>query len=291
MNGTHRDSTAGAVSVILPAFNLAGAIGHTIEALRAELQPITADLEFIVVDDGSTDATARTVDQICQTTSDVRLLRNRENLGKGASVYAGILAAAHERVCFTDADLAFTHGSYARVVRELLAGHDFVTASRRLANSEILVRMEVLGYAARRHFVGVVFNRLVRATLRLPYRDTQCGLKAFRRDVGLDLFHRVHSPRFLFDIELFLAARHAGIEAREVPVCVAYNDFKSSVKVAGDSTRMLVGLTAIWRRERQGSYRVPNPAMHPEIVRAWASECSPPRHGEPPPGANTVATP
>ncbi len=263
-----------AVSVVLPTFNLADTIAHTIEALRAELRPLTARLEFIVVDDGSTDATARTVDQLCQSASDVRLLRNRRNLGKGATVYLGTLAARHAHVCFTDADLAFTPGSYARIVGELLAGSLFVCASRRLPNSEILVRMEVLGYAARRHFVGVVFNRLVRSSLRLSWRDTQCGLKGFRRDVGIELFRRVHSPRFLFDIELFLAARHAGVAVREVPVCIAYNDFKSSVRVAGDSLRMLIGLAQIWQRERAGVYGAANPEMDPERVRDWAVESS-----------------
>lgn len=270
-------ATAGAfaLSVVLPTFNMGDEIGATVDALRAELHPLARELEFIVVDDGSTDATARTVDRLCQTSSDVRLLRNRRNLGKGLSVYGGVLASRYPHVCFTDADLAFTPGSYARVVRELASGHPFVTASRRLEDSEIRVRMGVLGYAARRHFVGVVFNRLVRLCLRIPYRDTQCGLKAFRREVAIDLFRRVHAPRFLFDIELFLAARRLGIAVREVPVCIAYNDFKSSVKVARESSRMLVGLTRIWRRERDGSYGRENPDMDPERVRQWASESPP----------------
>jgi glycosyltransferase involved in cell wall biosynthesis len=266
------DAATAAVSVVLPAFNLAGEIARTIAALRAELQPIAPRLEFVVVDDGSTDATARTVLELCQTTTDVRLLRNHRNLGKGATVYLGILAARHPRVCFTDADLAFTPGSYASVVRELLAGHDFVVASRRLPDSRILVRMEVLGYAARRHFVGVAFNRLVRASLRLPFRDTQCGLKAFRRDLAIELFRRVRSPRFLFDIELFLAARHAGVTAHEVPVCIAYEDVESSVRVARDSLRMLLGLAQIWRYDHRGFYRSVNPDMDPEQARGWCSE-------------------
>jgi len=263
--------TSTALSVVLPAFNLAGEIEKTIAALRAELGALVSRLEFVVVDDGSTDATARTVENLCQTATDVRLLRNHRNLGKGATVYVGVLAARHANVCFTDGDLAFTPGSYARVARELLAGRDFVVASRRLPDSQILVRMEVLGYAARRHFVGVVFNHLVRACLRLPFHDTQCGLKAFRRDVGIELFRRVHSPRFLFDLELFLAARQAGITAHEVPVCIAYEDVESSVRVARDSLRMFIGLGQIWLRERRGVYREPNPGMDPEVTRQWCA--------------------
>jgi hypothetical protein len=111
----------------------------------------------------------------------------------------------------------------------------------------------------------------VRTCLRLPFRDTQCGLKAFRRDVGIELFRRVHSPRFLFDLELFLAARQAGIAACEVPVCIAYEDVESSIRVARDSLRMFVGLAEIWLRERRGVYHQPNPEMDPEVARQWCA--------------------
>ena len=260
------------VSIILPTLNLADGIGQTIGALRDELLPIASSMEFVVVDDGSTDDTATVVNRLCRVTSDVRLLRNQRNLGKGVSVYLGVLASRYPKVCFTDADLPFAPGSYARVIERLLRGCPFAVASRRMPDSEILVRMEVLGYAARRHLIGVAFNRLVRFGLRLPYRDTQCGLKAFDRQVGIELLQRVRSPRFLFDIELFLAARHMGVLVDEVPVCVAYNDFKSSVRLAADSSRMLLGVLQIWMRDRLGRYDEPNPAMAPEVVCGLAQE-------------------
>jgi len=260
------------ISVIIPVFNHAGGIGKTVAALREELRPLTPQLEFIIVDDGSTDGTAVAAARLCTAATDVRLLRNRGNLGKGLAVYVGLLAARYPNVCFTDADLPFSPGSYARVLQRILLGHPFSVASRRMPDSEILVRMEVLGYAARRHLIGVAFNYMVRTCLGLQCRDTQCGLKAFDRQVGMELLCRVRSSRFLFDIELFLAARDAGIPVDEVPVCIVYNDFKSSVKLAADSTRMLLGLIAICARYRLGRYRSPNPAMAPDAVRNWAQE-------------------
>lgn len=270
---SRRHGQAEGLSVVLPAFNQEEAIGGTVAALREELRPLASGLEFIVVDDGSSDGTPAAAARLCRESGDVRLLRQPRNLGKGMAIYVGLLASRHATVCFTDADLAFSAGSYARVV-ERARGRPFVTASRRLPDSDILVRMHVLGYAARRHFVGVTFNALVRAFLGMPYRDTQCGLKVFDRRVGIDLFRRVRSPRFLFDIELFLAARAAGIPVEEVPVCVAYHDFKSSVKLTAESARMFLGLLGIWRRELRGVYRFPNPEMDPGAATVLATERS-----------------
>jgi dolichyl-phosphate beta-glucosyltransferase len=260
------------VSVILPALNLEDVIGGTVAALREELRPIVPALEFIVVDDGSTDGTAAAVERLRQTAADVRLLRNQRNLGKGVTVYLGLLAARYSKVCFTDGDLPFAPGSYARVVQRLQQGCPFAVASRRLADSELHVRMEVLRYAVSRYVAGVIFNYLVRKGLGLSFRDTQCGLKAFDRQVGIELFRRVHSPRFLFDIELFVAARQAGVPVDEVPVGVAYSHFKSSVRLSRDAARTFLGLAGIWLRHRRGRYRFANPAMNPEVVCGWAQE-------------------
>jgi dolichyl-phosphate beta-glucosyltransferase len=195
----------------------------------------------------------------------VRLLRNRRNSGKGFSVHAGLRAARHPHALFTDADLAFTTDSYRRVAETLAQGSPFVVGSRRLRQSQILVRFEALGYASRRHLVGVTFNRLVRLLTRLPYRDTQCGLKAFDRSVGLELFRHVRDQGFLFDIELLIWAREVGVPVTEIPVCVVYEDSRSSIAVAISGWEMALGLIGIWRRMRRGGQCSPVP--EPELAR------------------------
>ncbi len=264
--------SADGLSVVLPTFNLQEAICSTVDALRAELQPIVPALEFIVVDDGSSDGTAAAVTNLLGSTADVRLLQNQRNFGKGVAVYVGVLAAKYPLVCFTDADLPFSPGSYARVVRRLLLGSPFVVASRRLPESQVFVPEGLFRYAARRRFVGVCFNYLVRASLGLPFTDTQCGLKAFQRSIGIQLFSRIGAPRFLFDVELLLAARRAQVPVDEVPVCMVYQDAKSSVKFAGAAKQVVFGMAKIWAHERRGRYTAPNPRMAPETVRSYARE-------------------
>lgn len=248
-NGPHPPG----LSVVLPAFNVGASIVPTIDALRKELSPLVEPLEFIVVDDGSTDDTAIFISHLAR--DDVRLVRNTRNLGKGMAVYCGVKAAKYEAVCFTDADLPFAAGSYAAVATKVLQGASLVIASRRLPESELLVRMDVLGYAARRHLLGITFNRVVRFLLRLPYRDTQCGLKGFQQSIGLDLFERMRSPRFLFDVELLVTARALSLVVEEVPVSVVYRENKTSLRLLRDSTMMLAGLLEIAWRCWTGGYR------------------------------------
>jgi glycosyltransferase involved in cell wall biosynthesis len=260
------------LSIILPTFNLKDGIAHTIAALRDELTPVAPQLELIVVDDGSSDGTARVVTDLARNTTDVRLLCNRCNLGKGLSVYLGVLAARYDKVCFTDADLSFRPGSYRLVVERLMAGAPLVVASRRMPESEILVRMEFLGYAARRHLIGLLFNVLVRTLLSVSSHDTQCGLKGFDRTLGISLLRRVRSPRFLFDIELLLAAREAQIAVAEVPVCMVYKDLKSSVHLVRDAAYMLWDLGLVCGRQWSGRYATFNPMMEPDQMSEWTQE-------------------
>ncbi len=270
--GGREISRAEGLSVVVPAYNAASEVVTTIESLQAELSPLVGNLEFIVVDDGSTDTTPEAVMSLRRRNPAVRLLRNRHNLGKGASIYVGTLAARTPLVCFTDADLPFAPGSYARVAARLLEGAPFVVASRRLADSEIHVRVGVLAYAARRHLIGVVFNSLIRAALRVPIYDTQCGLKGFNRETGLALLQRLRTVRFLFDIELFVAARALGIEVAQVPVSVRYHERNTTLKLANDSASMFGGLARIAWRDWHGEYRLANPSLDVWTVQSWATE-------------------
>lgn len=264
------------LSVVLPALDAAGEIAATLDALERELAGSCENFELIVVDDGSRDATVAIVDEVRRGGRPIRILRNRTNLGKGMAVYLGTCFSRYSHVCFTDADLAFVPGNYAEIAKRARATDLLVVASRRLRDSEILVRMEVLSYASRRHLIGVGFNRLVRMLLGLSHTDTQCGLKAFPRSMGLELFRRMQTGGFLFDIEILLAARELGLPVEEVPVCVRYKDFKSSVRLAQDSIRFLASLLAIALRSRRGGYRVANQQLDPERIYQLTEEVPPP---------------
>ncbi len=272
MQGAAEKQDRRGVSVVVPVFNACRELPETVRRIRAELAELGEPLEFVVVDDGSTDGSAQAA-LLCG--ADVRCLREAHNRGKGWAVVRGVLAARYGTVCFTDADGPFLPGSYRAVVARAVRSESLVIASRRLADSEMLVKMDVLNYAARRHLVGVTFNRLLRLLLRLPIRDTQCGLKAFSRALGRALVQRVRSFGFLFDVELLLAARALGVAVEEVAVSVAYRERKTSLRLLRESVQMGAGLVWIAWQDRLGRYAQPNPAL------GLSSEAASPDAGEP----------
>ncbi|MGF1599345.1 MAG: glycosyltransferase [Acidimicrobiales bacterium] len=234
------------VSIVIPAYHEQDRIGTTIEAIRSELASVIppADIELVVADDGSSDATAeRAAEAGAVVTS---LDRNR---GKGAAVRAGVLAARGRTIVFTDADLAYAPALVVDVVERVEEGWDIVVGSRRHADTNTLVRARRL-----RELGGRVINLLTHAVLLGNFHDTQCGLKGFRGDIGRTVFERTRIDGFAFDVELFLIAEQDGLSLTEIPVEVT-NRHGSSVRLVGDTIGLLVDLIRIRRWAGKGVYR------------------------------------
>lgn len=242
------------VSLILPTYNAGDMVGGRLPSVLRTLAESFDPVEVVLVDDASDERFREFVDQCVSDIPQVRLLRNPENLGKGASVLLGIHAASQPKIIFTDADVPFDAASYGRIAESLVADAPIVIGCRRRHESQILSRFDSLWYAASRHVIGIVFNKMVRRMTGLPLVDTQCGLKGFDREVALALFRRVHDERFLFDIELLIAAHENGTPIAEVPVCVIYEDSRTTLSVGFESWRLGRDLFGLWRRSRRGEY-------------------------------------
>ena len=200
-------------SVVIPAFNEARRLPRYLAEIVAYFDGRNEGYEVLIVDDGSTDGTADAVAAIGGTHPSVRVLRHGRNQGKGAAVRRGMLAARGEYRLFADADGATPIAELKRLEAALAAGAHIAVASRARPDSSVLV-------VARRHRVlaGRVFSWIVRR-LGLPgVMDTQCGFKAFTGPAAADLFEKVRTSGFGFDVELLLLARAAGYRVAEVPV-------------------------------------------------------------------------
>lgn len=111
--------------------------------------------------------------------------------------------------------------------------------SRALAGSQVLVRQTLL-----RESLGRLFNRLIRAFLRIPFRDTQCGFKLFRREAAHAVFQRARTDGFAFDVEAVVLALQLGYMVREMPVWWI-NDPESRVTLLRHPAQMLGDLRQI----------------------------------------------
>ena len=238
--GTHR------LSVVVPAYREADRIAATVSRIRMELAAVVepADLEVVVADDGSDDGTA---DAAVAAGADV-VVRLDHNRGKGAALREGVRAASGRTVVFTDADLAYAPSQVAGFLEAIESGHDMVVGSRRHAGS-----MDVVGAGRLRQAGGRLVNLATHALLLGQYRDTQCGLKAFRADVARALFDATTIDGFALDVELFHLAERWRLTLAEVPVQVEHSE-RTTVRALHDGLAMLGNLVLIRQRARRGRY-------------------------------------
>lgn len=229
------------LSVIIPAYNEEQRLARTLARLRDYfvVSRNPDEIEIIVVDDGSTDGTARVAREWAAQLPCIRLLSNGENRGKGFSVRAGMLEARGDVALFTDADLSSPIEELQKLLVAIVDGNDVAIGSRALDRSLIQTHQSPFREAA-----GIIFNQFVKLFTGLPFHDTQCGFKAFRRAKSRIIFEQQRVERFGFDPEiLFLAQRH-GLKIAEVPVRWAH-DPATRVHVLRDSLSMFVDLIGV----------------------------------------------
>ncbi|MCD9623328.1 glycosyltransferase [Rhabdothermincola salaria] len=234
------------LSVVIPAFDEESRIGASVAEVRRALDVVAAygGLEVVVVDDGSNDDTSGAAER---AGADV-VVRHDVNQGKGAAVRTGVLAASGRTVVFTDADLAYSPDQIPGLVALVEEGWDVVVGSRRHTDTTTLVRARRL-----REIGGRAINLLTRAVLLGQYRDTQCGLKAFRSDAARLIFSRSRVDGFAFDVELFHLIERYHLSLAEVPVAVA-NSSRSSVHVVRDALRLVRDLFLVRQWATEGRY-------------------------------------
>jgi len=202
------------LSVVIPAYNEVGRLPASLDRIIAYLDTRAIDYELLVVDDGSSDGTAAAAEAILAPLGERgRVLRNPQNMGKGASVRRGMLAARGARVLFSDADLSAPIEELPKLDQAIDAGAGVAIGSRGVDRSLIEERQPML-----RTLMGRFFNLVVQMFAVRGVRDTQCGFKLFAVEVVSPIFARTRIDRFGFDVEVLALAQRLGIPIAEVPV-------------------------------------------------------------------------
>jgi dolichyl-phosphate beta-glucosyltransferase len=235
------------LSIIIPSYNEESRLPATLECIAAYLSDSGREAEVLVVDDGSKDGTAAVADYFRIKISTLRVISNGVNRGKGYSVRHGMQEARGRVALFTDADLSAPIEEAGKLI-DALDTYDVAIGSRAMDRSLISVRESRF-----REFAGIIFNKIVRIILWLPFVDTQCGFKAFRRETCGILFEQQTIDRFGFDPELLYLARHHGLRAVEIPVRWGHSP-ATKVSLLHDSIQMFIDVFTIRWNSLRGRY-------------------------------------
>lgn len=209
------------LSVVIPAYNEETNIRlGALDKVSRYLEKQSYSWEAIIVDDGSTDESPKLLDIFAKANPGFSVMHNPHQ-GKAATVVTGMLEARGEIVLFTDLDQATPITELAHVLPWFHRGFDVVIGSRsgRRQGAPFTRRVMARGFMVIRGLLlglrGIV--------------DTQCGFKAFRKDVARDIFERLKlygarrkvSGSMVtagFDIEVLFLAKKLGYKIKEVPV-------------------------------------------------------------------------
>lgn len=237
------------LSIVIPSYNEEKRLPETLRRIAAYLKASGHKAEVIVVDDGSTDQTMKVAESFGGQIENLRIVSNGRNRGKGYSVRHGALEGRGEVVLFTDADLSAPIEEADKLLAKM-EEYDVAIGSRAMNRALIEVHESKF-----REFAGIVFNRIVRIILRLPFVDTQCGFKAFRREKCKIIFEQQTIERFGFDPELLYLARHHGLRTVEVAVRWAHSP-ATKISMWRDSVQMFLDVVVIRWNALRGRYRI-----------------------------------
>jgi len=204
------------VSVVMPAHNEGAHIFNNISETVKTFTDFECNYEIIVVDDGSQDNTYDEAQRASRIFKNIIVVQNRENYGKGRALKKGFRCAKGEYVVFLDSDMDL-HPVQLRTFFDImrLDNADVVIGSKRHPNSR-------LEYPWHRRFVSVVYFFLVKVMFGLPIRDTQTGLKLFKRQVLERVFPKSLVKKFAYDLELLVLAHYFGYRITEAPVTMHF---------------------------------------------------------------------
>jgi glycosyltransferase involved in cell wall biosynthesis len=260
-----RQASGTMLSILMPAYNEAQSIAENVCETVETMRGLGIDFEIVVVDDGSLDGThTAAIDALRAWPECVRIVRCRRNQGKGNALICGTAYSKGEYVAFLDADMDL-HPEQLEEFFAIMKARDadVVIGSKFHPQSKV-------EYPRLRRIYSFFYFMLVRSLFGLPVRDTQTGIKLFKREVLERVLPRVLVKRFAFDLELLANVHHFGYRIVEAPVVVNFNRVCSRLRLAA-VWNVFVDTLAIFYRMRILRY-YDQPRRSNKIDRAGSHE-------------------
>lgn len=234
------------LSIIIPAHNEEHRLPRSLDQIVAFLEKQDYQAEVIVVENASQDNTAGVVKEFMVRYPFISLIEEKRR-GKGLAVKRGMLAGRGQYLFICDADLSMPIEEVTKFLPPALEDYDVAIASREIEGARRY------GEPVYRHFMGRVFNLLVRLLAVPGFQDTQCGFKCFRREVASDIFPYQTMEGWGFDVEVLFIARKRGYRIVEVPINWYYSA-SSRIRPIQDTFGMLRELLKVRLNDWRGMY-------------------------------------
>jgi glycosyltransferase involved in cell wall biosynthesis len=245
------------LSVVIPAFNEETNILETLKKTESYLETRDYTYEILVVDDGSIDSTFQIAQNFAKTSKSITV-QKLPHRGKAPTVIDGMRMAKGERILFTDADSATPIEEVKKLLHYINdENYDVAIGSREgtgaVRHNEPFIR----------HFMGRVFNLIVKILLFKGIEDTQCGFKMFTAEANKKIIPKLkiyenakeikHASVSAFDVEILYVAKKLDLKIKSVPVDWTYGE-DTKVNNIRDSWNNFKDVVTVWNNGRKGKY-------------------------------------
>ena len=228
----------------MPCYNEKKTIKRNInETVKTLKNSNNGSFELIVIDDGSSDGTLEEIKTGAQNNGYVKIVQLKQNRGKGRALKKGFQHAKGKYICFLDGDLDI-HPRLIKSFVEYMRSEnaDVVIGSKRHPLSNV-------NYPAHRKILSFGYQSFVKMLFNLSIKDSQVGLKLFKKEVLDKVFPLVLVKKYAFDIELLVNAHRYGYKIIEAPIEMNFNTAGNGSNVGPEAyTRMLIDTCAIFCR-------------------------------------------
>ncbi|MBD3267393.1 glycosyltransferase [bacterium] len=222
-------------TIVIPAYNEEARLAGTIDDYAAfvETNLGAENAEVLIVVNGSRDRTGDIARELEAKYPCVRAWETKSKLGKGGAVLKGFELAKGAILAFADADNATPPHELNKLLQEIERGTDAALGSRWLPESK-----QVIPQPFSRRVAGRIFNLIVRLLFQMPFKDTQCGAKAFKREPLETIRERLTSTGWAFDVDLIWQFSKSQYSVNEV--AINWSDAsKSRLRMHTDGPAML----------------------------------------------------
>ena len=233
--------TLNSLSIVIPFYNEQHRLLASLKTLKSYLVT-KKNIEIIFVNDGSTDKSDLIICKFIKKYKKlfkIKYIKYKKNIGKGFAIKKGILNSKKDWIMICDADMSVNPNQIEKWFKKKYIKYENIAYFGSRNHSQSKIKTSIL-----RKFLGLLFNFVIYSLFRIQIKDTQCGFKLFNRIYALNIFKKLTSYRFSFDVELVILLKKNNIAIKELPIEWVHKK-GSKLNIIYDIPKMMIDIIKI----------------------------------------------